>query len=101
LNPDLEDPYQTLHDTELVSATVEWKTGTAILQIGDGSRKVRLSAAGLRSLKMPRAHPWGPSRFINAVHGPAQLPDGLASLQIQMQSGDLIELIAQYFEISS
>jgi hypothetical protein len=84
----------SLHDCTLSSATLNWRLGE--LQIGllahEGPRSI--IAHGLRDLRVPRAFPWGPSVSVNSVDGPRPNPDGGQRLDIEMQSGDRIVIVA-------
>lgn len=55
-----------------------------------------LRALSLVLLILPQKGPWGRSSLINQSHGPKQ-QEGLQSLEIEMQSGDVIEIQATGF----
>ena len=88
-----------MHDWSLLSLTVDWTTGEVQLRVQSPSDQTNIHALDLRELRVPRAHPWGPSVSINAVNGPAPREDGLACLAIEMQSGDRIEIVARSFKM--
>jgi hypothetical protein len=88
-----------MHDWTLISLTVDWETGEATIELRSPAGKRRLLAQALREISVPRAQPWGRSASINAVDGPTVQKEGLSRLAIEMQSGDLIEIVAQSFDI--
>lgn len=91
------DIYHKLHDAFLDRLVVDWghATGSIELEIDEGIvRSLRFS--GLSYLTIPRQEPWGPSSWINAVEGPKGVDNGV-QLRIEMQSGDVIEIVAQDF----
>ncbi len=86
-----------LHDATLISIEFEWASGLVSLNfaahIGD-YRKVRIVAYGAKKLVCPRELPWGRSISVNGVI----LSDSEVSrLEIEMQSGDVIIIIADKF----
>lgn len=52
-------------------------------------------AHGLRSFGMAMEEPWGPSRSVNTVSGPMAAAEGVSQWSIEMQSGDLVGLLAE------
>jgi hypothetical protein len=63
------------------------------------SERYELSATGIRKLRLPREFPWGFSDWISGIDGPNQISGGLLILKIEMQSGDVIEIVAEKFEL--
>ena len=88
-----------MHDWSLLSVAVGWKTGEIEIGLSAPGGPTSIRAEGLQDLRIPRAYPWGPSISINEVRGPTAQPDGLARVEIEMQSGDLIEIIARSFRM--
>jgi hypothetical protein len=90
-----------LHDATLVAVVVDWPAGTAAVEVEVvGGRKHTLHASGLRRLTIPREQPWGPSVSINRADLTARSEAAGALFQIEMQSGDQIEIDADSFEIA-
>ena len=89
-----------LHDAELSSLAVDWKTGRVEMNVSYWpDERYKIVAEDLRSLTIPRQFPWGPSVFINETHGPEATLEGLQLLRIQVQSGDEIELLAREIQL--
>ncbi len=90
---------QLMHDWTLLSVAVDWKIGQVLLETDSPSGPATVRVLGLRELRVPRAHPWGKSVSINTVEGPSRREDEFSYLRIEMQSGDLIEIVASSFEM--
>jgi hypothetical protein len=90
-----------MHDWTLLRLTVDWETGEAVLDLVWAGSPAQLRAHEVREIRVPRAFPWGPSVSVNKVYGPTQGPDGASSFKIEMQSGDIIEIIAKSFDLPS
>jgi hypothetical protein len=88
-----------MHDWSLLSITIDWVSGEAAIQLVSPAGPKELKAHGIADIQIPRAFPWGPSRSINASHGPAPTSDGTATLKIEMQSGDTIKIVAKSFTL--
>lgn len=84
------------HDWTLVDVVFEWaRARVAVALIGPSSTRRVLLAEDVSSLDMPRKNPWGKSVSVNSVLI-ADVP-GLdeQSLEIEMQSGDVIRVNAK------
>lgn len=84
-----------LHDAVLTSMTLRWEDGSTDLVVRPVSRAphdVTLRLTGVTRLMCPRLAPWGFSLHINRVDGPIKLDETRQQLQIEMQSGDMIEI---------
>lgn len=84
-----------LHDAVLVSMTLRWEDGGIELVVRPASKvpqNVTLRMSGLTRFVCGRSAPWGFSRHINRVIGPSCRADAVQQLQIEMQSGDMIEI---------
>ncbi|MET0856889.1 MAG: hypothetical protein ABWY27_09075 [Telluria sp.] len=86
-----------LHDATLVSVQIIWADGTCIVKV-EHSRlsDCILTFSGVSSVTVPRTHPWGPSRSINSAR-----QQSLGHYEIEMQSGDVIEIFASEVELTS
>jgi hypothetical protein len=84
-----------LHDAVLASMTIRWEDGRTDLVVRPVSvtpHDVTLRLTGVTRLMWPRQAPWGFSLHINRVDGPIKLDETTQQLQIEMQSGDTIEI---------
>lgn len=92
-----------LHDATLLRVECRWEDGRFCLHLRTGIAaypEVQVVATGGRRLDCPRRHPWGPSVSVNEVRGPTQLAsENLQRLEIEMQSGDVLVLDAEEFQI--
>ncbi len=88
-----------MHDWTLVSVLFEWKSGSVVLQFRTAqSKSAKLIAHGVSELHVPRLHDWGPSVSVSQVVGPSDDASGRRELDVEMQSGDLIRIVAQSFD---
>jgi hypothetical protein len=88
-----------MHDWTLRGLAVDWIKGTVRLELSSSGGARVLAAEGLKSALVPRQYPWGPSSSINGYRGPVRTEEGTFRLVIEMQSGDVIELVADKFVI--
>lgn len=89
-----------MHDWILVSAAFNWEEGEMALHFRDTSSRMReVRVEGLREFFMQRVEPWGPSGSVNGVKGPNKTAQEQMDFEIEMQSGDLIKLVARRIEI--
>jgi hypothetical protein len=87
-----------MHDWTLVSIQTEWKEGRVALSFRNSkSETVSVIADGIAELVIPRRNEWGPSVSVNSVIGPTDHQGGLQRLSIEMQSGDVIQIVAKSF----
>ena len=56
------------------------------------------TANGVSELHAPRLNDWGPSVSVNGVFGPSDGPSGRRELEVEMQSGDRIRIVAASFD---
>jgi hypothetical protein len=85
-----------MHDWTLISVAFDWKSARAIFLFRStaGTEEV-LIGDGVLELNLAHAAPWGPSVSVNEVVGPLDGEAGTKTLGIEMQSGDMIKLIAR------
>jgi hypothetical protein len=87
-----------MHDWTLLSISFDWGTGNAVLTFRrSGSELVSVQAEGVSNLQVPRMNEWGKSVSVNEVRGPSKDVGGLQTLEIEMQSGDVIKITALSF----
>ncbi|WP_330986200.1 MULTISPECIES: hypothetical protein [Enterobacterales] len=84
-----------MHDFTLLNINVEWATGIAkIALLNNKSLEASIRIDGLILIKIPRLNEWGESISINSAKSGIS-SCGNMSLNIEMQSGDIIEIIAE------
>ena len=89
-----------MHDWTLVTISMLWNLGRVTVDLRDRTSSVRtLVAEGVRELRIPRTNDWGPSASVNAASPLQALPTGAQRLRIEMQSGDVIEIVADRFDV--
>ena len=95
--------FADLHDATLRRLELDWVAGELRCRMTTGlvpgHPVVTLIAVGVTRLSCPRTFPWGPSESVNTVTVEAQ--GGGCLLQIEMQSGDLIEATAESVRLES
>jgi hypothetical protein len=86
---------KVMHDWTLKNIEVAWESGTVRLDLisSPGITK-SLTARDFVELVVPRRQDWGPSKSIMSSNGPLRRPDGNQQLEILMQSGDTLLIIA-------
>jgi hypothetical protein len=86
-----------LHDVVLMRVQFEWHAATCTCWVEPvGMAPHVLSFFGVRDLHIPREQPWGPSVSINAVR---EETSGI--YQIELQSGDVLRVVARSWEFRS
>lgn len=97
--------WEDLHDAVLAEISVTWgDLGRIELTLLPNeayikpSRPITIAGEGLRSLVCPQENPWGPSDIINRMS--ASEGTEYMRIEIEMQSGDVIQAEARSFAIS-
>lgn len=85
-----------LHDATLDTITLDWAAGEVEVALRTGSGPRRIRASGVTQLSCPRVQEWGASVSVNEVRQ-VETIDEQRVLQIEMQSGDVIEIRAASF----
>lgn len=88
-----------MHDWVLLSVLFEWSAGRVTLSFDRYESNEILVANSVVDLHVPQLKPWGRSVCVNEVKGPIAIDNGLHSLEIEMQSGDVIKIVAKSFEM--
>jgi hypothetical protein len=84
-----------MHDWTLRNIDVAWKSGTVRLDLICSPGVIKsLTAQDLIELVVPRRQEWGPSESIMSHEGPRSRSDGNQQLEILMQSGDSLVIVA-------
>ena len=94
-------PWTELRDATLVDVQLDWISGVMRLALrpkGTVGASQSIVATNLRSLQCPRRFPWGDSVTIDELRPPVETNEG-SQIEIQMQSGDLVIVLAQSFEL--
>ncbi len=89
-----------MHDWVLVSVNFDWKSAIVEVHLTKvGGESVFIRARGVSRTTIPHREEWGPSIYVNRTTGPSRTEDGQMKFEIEMQSGDTIEIVASDFEI--
>lgn len=84
-----------MHDWTLVCIAVDWAPGLATITFRNHeSKEVQLVAYGIIDVHIPKKQEWGESVSVNETNGPMLLGNGNYFLEIEMQSGDRINIEA-------
>ncbi len=85
-----------LHDWTLVRVDFDWQRARVTIELEDSAFTRRtLIAEGVRELRVPQMNEWGPSVSVNEVSEVETSTDGGRCLHIEMQSGDVIRIVAE------
>lgn len=90
-----------LHDATLVSVLMDWASGETRVTVRlpeEGGRTAEIRVFGSTLLHCPRRQQWGPSVSINEVRR-QQRDNGVHRIEIEVQSGDIIELEGERIEL--
>lgn len=90
-----------LHDATLVAVTLSWASGEIHVRVRlseEAARGAEIHVTGSTQLRCPRQQPWGPSVSINQVRL-LSLQGGRKRLEIEVQSGDVIEIEGSAVEL--
>jgi hypothetical protein len=90
-----------MHDWTLLSLQMNWESGEVLILVRGPGVESEIRGLDVQEFHVHRVMPWGPSISINGVVGPVVDDDGLSRLAIEMQSGDLIEIVARSFTMPS
>jgi hypothetical protein len=91
-----------MHDWTLTKVEFDWRAARVLIDLKDPTGTSRsLIAEGVQDLHITHRHEWGPSASVNKVSDAEQVSSGLHRIKIEMQSGDVIQIVAQRFELPS
>jgi hypothetical protein len=88
-----------MHDWTLLSILFEWNSGRVTVSFKSHVGTEVLIAHSAVDLNIPQHNEWGPSVSVNEFRGPFATGAALHSLEIEMQSGDVLRIIAKSFEM--
>lgn len=91
---------ENMHDWTLLNIRFDWDIGRVTAELLDEEGSRTLVADGVNALHIPRRLDWGQSVSVNAASQMLS-PTGTSVLRIEMQSGDVIEISAEAFKMSS
>jgi hypothetical protein len=87
-----------LHDAVLEELRLDYEHGTVLVRFRTAQGTVTLRADDVFMVRAPRRQPWGlgNSHRVNRVHGPGPIysDSHAVQIEIQMQSGDTLEIEA-------
>jgi hypothetical protein len=92
---------KNLHDATLLSVHFDWVARLVhceLRPVSDNSQTLNLFFEGVRDAHIPAMYPWGKSGSVNTVSQRKQV-DGV-EFNIEMQSGDVIRIIANRMELN-
>jgi hypothetical protein len=88
-----------MHDWTLLSVVFEWSDRKVIVNFKSHRRVEILVAHSVVDLHVPQTNAWGPSVSVNEVRGPLVRSDSFQTVEIEMQSGDVLSITAKSFEM--
>jgi hypothetical protein len=89
---------EEMHDWTLLSISFEWKAARVTVLLRTAGSVIRtLIANDVVDIKIPKRQEWGPSVSVNATSEVASLANATTHLKIEMQTGDVIEIVAGTF----
>ena len=86
-----------VHDWTLLSVALEWDGGKATVTFKSCTGTEVLVAHSVVDLHISHLNEWGPSVSVNEVRGPLATGEALQSVEIEMQSGDVLSITAKSF----
>jgi hypothetical protein len=86
-----------MHDWTLLSVLFDWKDARVTLCFTTDRTEEMIVATSVVDLHVPQSNEWGPSVSVNGVKGPFESENGRQSIEIEMQSGDVIRIVASSF----
>jgi hypothetical protein len=80
----------------------DWTSARLAIELRDSASTPRvLIGDGVRELYVPRMNEWGQGVAINEVFEIESLTTGLFQLRSEMQSGDVMRIVATQFSLPS
>lgn len=85
-----------LHDWTLLRVEFDWRLASVTIEFEDLTfARQTLIAEGVQELRVPKMNEWGPSISVNEIVE-VDAPTGRGRcLDIEMQSGDVIRIVAK------
>ena len=94
--------FDKLHDATLTKIVLDWPLRVAELHLRTPTSPSRLAviiASGMEQFTVPRFAPWGDSSSINSTRVDVAAGRQPRKLEIEMQSGDVILILADDFRL--
>lgn len=86
----------SMHDWTLLSLLVDWREGQLVIKLlNNKSEQVLIKANGVKLINIPKSDEWGESVSVNEVIELGKNPHGFEKMKIEIQSGDVIEVVAE------
>jgi hypothetical protein len=87
-----------MHDWTLNKIQIDWVTGQLTLVLKNReSKECAITATGVIDVHVPRRNDWGESVSVNSITGPIRQTEKSCKLEIEMQSGDTLQIVAESF----
>lgn len=85
-----------LHDAVIEEVRLDYGAGTALVVFRTAAGRVRLAADGVLLVNAPRREPWGSggAASVNGVRGPRPIDSNAMRIEMELQSGDVLEIEA-------
>jgi hypothetical protein len=92
---------EEMHDWTLLSISFDWKAACVTVRLQTHGPVIRtLVANDVVEVKIPKRQEWGPSVSVNATSEVASATAATTHLKIEMQTGDVIEIVAGMFTLT-
>lgn len=88
-----------MHDWTLKGIELKWGEGIATLLLEAESGDKFIIARGFVELIVPQRQEWGPSSSVMGSSGSTSCSDQQQRLEIEMQSGDVLTIVAREIEM--
>ncbi|HSM95771.1 MAG TPA: hypothetical protein VLT91_06995 [Rhizomicrobium sp.] len=90
---------KSLHDATLLFVAFEWELAKVSFAFETREGRVDLFAEGVTDLHIPKKKEWGSRVGVNELRGPSKAEHGLYRIEIEMQTGDVISIVARSFQM--
>ncbi|ACX90008.1 hypothetical protein EXT68_17085 [Pectobacterium parmentieri] len=85
-----------MHDWTLLSLLIDWNKGELVIRLlNSNSEPVVIKANGVKLINIPKGGEWGESVSVNELIELDRNFDGFERMKIEVQSGDVIEVVAE------
>ncbi len=91
---------EAMHDRTLENVVFDWQSTRVTVALRSYNQERVLVADGVTDLKVPKVHEWGPTSSVNGTSETILGDTGTTHLKIEMQTGDVIEIVARKFTLS-
>jgi hypothetical protein len=92
---------EEMHDWTLLSISFDWEAArVTVLLRTHGAVVKTLVANDVVDVKIPKRQEWGPSVSVNTTSEVPSATAATTNLKIEMQTGDVIEIVAGTFTLT-